>query len=153
LASAQSRQWTYKKQYKTAAVLVEQIGNKVTLRLGDGREVELFTKFFSEEDQNYLLADQYKADDLAQWESVQPQISKLKDNPRSAAATSLEYHLLYKRSPYAGIIAGVGKLLDENDFKGASVLFRDVLSRIDRQREVRPDIHRLTRSVVLNNLA
>ncbi|MEM9368309.1 MAG: hypothetical protein AAGD07_20130, partial [Planctomycetota bacterium] len=150
---AQTKVWTYKGQFSTTATLVSFDEKNVSLELADGSIRTLLRKFFSEEDENYLLSEQYKQSDCEQWQIIESQVAKLSSGAGGVAQATLAFHNEYKHSPYAGVLCGTATLLSSNEFDKAAVILNECVRRIDEQRRVRPGIHKQTRATALNNLA
>ena len=146
------RIWEHRSGSTAEAKFVSQDETFCTLRLiADDRIVRVRKSMLSTEDQDYLRALAWVAQDRAQWELVVAVLPTLIEKPGEAREDLLKFHHQFDKSPYAGLMAGIAMCLENNQHATAHAIFTNVTRRIEEQRAVRPGAHDKTLASVKNN--
>ncbi len=92
--------------------------------------------------------------DREQLAKVSDKLSYIQQRSKSVATMLESIHNNSSYSPYAGLWAAVALSAGENnDYKSATVILRDVIKRIESQQQVDPRRHRMTLCAAYNNIA
>ena len=149
-----SKQWRSKSGSKELiADFVKLEKNKLYLRKADGSEVTTVLENLFPDDAGKAIYLAGEFDDLKQLKAVRSTLDAFAESPENRLEEFLVAHRESERAPYAGLAASIVVAKDQNDAEKAIRLISEVISRIERVREYRPERHTNTLIAAYNNKA
>ena len=148
------RTWKTKTGASFTAVVADIQKDNAVFKQEDGQnERSLPLGNLIREDEAILRVVYFGQQDETQFQTTHSLVERIASNSDECADVLKQSHLDYPDSPYAGLWASVCLCAGSNkDIEAASML-RQVMTRIERQREFDRSRHSMTLASVLNNLA
>lgn len=125
--------------------------NKLYLRKSDGSEITTVVENLFPKDVEKAMYLAGEADDFRQLETIQATIDAFLVSPKVRLDEFLVAHRESARAPYAGLAAAVVVAREVNDAEKAERLIVEVINRIEKIREYRPERHTTTLVSAYNN--
>lgn len=148
------KRWRSKSGSKEiVAEFVKLEKNKLYLRKPDGTNITTVLENLYPKDIEKAMYLAGEADDLKQVETIQKSIDAFVASSKVRLDEFLVAHRESERAPYAGLAAAVVVARELNDAEKAERLIAEVINRIEKIRDYRPERHTTTLVSAYNNKA
>jgi len=150
----ETKRWRSKSGSKEiVAEFVKVEKNKLYWRKSDGSEITTALENLFPKDMEKAMYLAGESDDLKQLEKVQATLEAFVASPKVRLDEFLVAHRESERAPYAGLAAAVVVARELNDAEKAERLIIEVINRIEKIRNYRPERHTTTLVSAYNNKA